>query len=94
MFCFCSVWPLLFDGLANAVRGASQNQDILDAAEQRAAMEVLASDGGGRTATERYRAMKLKLGYSGVGECGDGSVPQVCFSSDSRAVANSGRNHR
>lgn len=63
--CFCGVLPCLFIGFCNVVRGASQNQAKLDAAEMRATYEVLASDGdehtGVSTATARYRASQNNL---------------------------------
>jgi hypothetical protein len=63
--CFCGVLPCLFIEFCNVVRGASQNQAKLDAAEMRATYEVLASDGdehtGVSTATARYRASQNNL---------------------------------
>ena len=91
LFFFCSVWPFMFLGLAHVVRGATKVQVKMESADQRAAMEVLASEGGGRTAADRYRAMKLKLGYTGVEGEVNGSLAQESWRSSALQAPGSSR---
>ena len=62
IFAFCSVWLFMYIDFCDAVRGASRIQRRVNAAEARAAVELLDDeDDESVPAADKYRALRLKL---------------------------------